>query len=33
MKGDLKKRIKYQAKNNIIIFSTLGLTIAPSNNK
>jgi len=33
MRGDLKKRIKYQVKNNIIIFSTLGLTIAPNNNK
>ena len=30
MTKDLKKRIKYQAKNNIIIFSTLGMTIAPN---
>jgi len=33
MKADLKKRIKYQVKNNIIIFSTLGLTIASNNTK
>ena len=32
MTRDLKKRIKYQVKNNYIIFSTLGLTIAPNNN-
>jgi len=30
MTKDLKQRIKYQAKNNIIIFSTLGMTIAPN---
>ena len=29
-KQTLQKRIKYQAKNNIIIFSTLGMTIAPN---
>jgi len=33
MKIKTKNRIKYQVKNNKIIFSTLGLTIAPNSNK